>query len=30
MIEVGENGQGNEHIADWYYEAKLLKKTYKI
>ncbi|WP_232540431.1 GGDEF domain-containing protein [Lysinibacillus fusiformis] len=27
MIEVGESGQGNEHIADWYYEAKLLKKN---
>ncbi len=27
MIEVGENGQGNGHIADWYDEAKLLKKN---
>jgi len=27
MIEAGENGQGKEHIADWYDEAKLLKKN---
>ncbi len=26
-IEVGEEGQGTEEIADWYYEAKLLKNN---
>jgi len=27
MIEAGEDGQGKENIADWYHEAKLLKKN---
>ncbi|AMO31278.1 GGDEF domain-containing protein [Lysinibacillus sp. RSDA_15] len=27
MIEAGENGQEKEQIADWYYEAKILKRS---